>query len=86
MHTREKIYNGLKQHKGAMVELRKRTGKSERWITQVMKGTWADTDLLLEAAKLWKELEENRQQKLDDAGRIADEAEKLAKGERGCAA
>lgn len=74
MEKRNDIYQGLKKHYGALKRLANEQKVSERWVLAVLKGESPDEDLLLAAAKLWRQLEKEKRAKLDEADRIAVEA------------
>lgn len=78
MVTVKKIYEGLKRHDGSINELASRCNCSREWVRRVLNGSSEDTELVLEAAKLWKELEVKEKERKQAADRIAAEAEALS--------
>lgn len=75
--TREKIYDGLKNHRGSIKELAKRCNCTPEWIRRVMVGLFEDNHVLEQAAKLWKELELESVSALKKAEKIANEVEQI---------
>lgn len=78
MESKKAIYNGLKSHYGAIQQLADRCNVSTRWVTLVLKGQCEDENLVLEASKLWLELEQAKKDKLDEAARNAALAQTIA--------
>ncbi|MBL7779970.1 MAG: hypothetical protein JNM22_02050 [Saprospiraceae bacterium] len=77
MSNTKKIYNGLRSHYGAMKRLAEARGVSERWVTLVLTEKQTDEDLVLEAARLWEQLEKEKTAKIEEAARLANSAETI---------
>lgn len=73
MKSLTSIYEGLRQHR-AVVAFAKEAGVSREWLRQVLSGEQDDPDLVLKAAKKWRDLEEERSNTLSTADQIAQEA------------
>jgi transposase-like protein len=73
------VYAGLKRHRGSITTLAKRVGHSREWVRRVLKDDGADDSrIVLEASKLWKELEANKARMMEDAAEIAKSASTMA--------
>lgn len=78
MATVRNIYEGLKRHDGSLNELARRCNCSRQWVRQVLTEVNEDSELLLEAAKLWNELERIEAKRLADIDRLVQETEQLS--------
>lgn len=78
MAKRQQIYEGLKKHYGSQKRLATEQGVTREWVRMVLNGEQEDEQLLLAAAKLWLQLEEERVQTLKAAEEYAEKAAALA--------
>jgi hypothetical protein len=74
----EQIRQGLKRHHGSFQKLAERTGYSHDMVRGVLQGRRRNPNIILEAAKLWRELESERTAALNEAQKIAAQAAELA--------
>lgn len=74
----EKIYNGLRRFRGSQITLAERQGCTTEWVRQVLGGKADDADLVVAAAALWNELEQEAAQKKALVQQFVQQAEGLA--------
>lgn len=60
------IHAELKKHRGALVLLRKRTGKSKTWMRKILLGEVQNVEVLQAALTLLKELNTQQTQRTED--------------------
>lgn len=73
----EKIYNGLRRHRGSQLVLAERQGCTTEWVRLVLSGKAADSNLVLAAAALWNELEQEELRKKALVTEFVTQAESL---------
>lgn len=78
MSTAKQIRQGLKKFHGSFTELARRQGCTREWVRNVLDEKYDDPELLLAAALLWRELEQQRKEALDKAIALAADAEQYA--------
>ncbi len=76
--TLEQIRAGLKRHHGSFRMLAARTGYTHDMVRSVLRGDRNNETIVLEAAKLWKELEAQRTAALTEAQQLAAQAAEMA--------
>lgn len=76
--TLEQIRTGLKRHHGSFRILAKRTGYTHDMVRSVLRGDRNNETIVLEAAKLWRELESERTAALTEAQKLAAQAAEMA--------
>lgn len=54
------LYTSLKEHRGAIIEVARRTGFSRETVRHTLKGIYKNEQVILEAAFLLKELRKER--------------------------
>lgn len=73
------VYQGLRKHRGSITELARRVGYSREWVRRVLMNQDAhDSKVVLEASKLWNELEANEARMMNTAATIAQAAASMA--------
>lgn len=84
MQTVKEIFEGLKNYNGSFAALAARRGCTRQWVRMVLTEKGTDTDLVLEAAKLFHELVLADQDKMRRAADYVTQAQKVLaeKGKR----
>jgi hypothetical protein len=54
----EEIWDGLSRHRGAKDEVARRANCKREWVRQVLTGKFPDPDLVIVAAQVWAEHEQ----------------------------
>jgi hypothetical protein len=74
--TLAEILSGLKAHRGSMNIVAERCGCQREWVRQVLKGQFTDHNLVVVAAAVWAEQEQEAADKRQQALQQVQQARK----------